>query len=166
MSDIKVGAGPSGGQRGERGERGHRGHAGPTGPTGAASTVPGPTGPAGSGSAAPWLPITTFFDVPFGGTFDALAGFFNLVDASSSGDSSAVLPAAASVPNGTPLAIGNFPGIDTVNSVAISITLQPGDTLNGQTTSPTTQFLLDNTAAWLVLVSDGVSNWQPISYAT
>jgi hypothetical protein len=121
---------------------------------------------ASSATALPWLPIVTFSGIPFGGTFNAVAGRFNLVDAPSSGDCKAILPAAASVPNGTPIAFGNYPGLDTGNSVAVDLILQPGDTVNGQTTSPTSTFELDNSRAWLLLVSDGVSNWQPLSYFT
>ncbi len=162
MSDIKIG--PEGGRggrgpRGERGERGERGHRGHDGSTGSA----GPTGPTGASSAGAWLPIVTVVNPTTGGDFPVFAGFFNLVDPTSD-DGNALLPAANSVPNGTPLAIGNFPGHNGATVVVVDLALQPGDSVNGQTASPTPAFELSGVAAFLLLVSDGVSNWQPLSY--
>ena len=117
-----------------------------------------------SGSGG-FLPIQTFSVPGPGTTFNAVAGHFNLLDASTSvGEVQAILPAAASVANGTALGIGNYPGLDGSSSTTIDLILHAGDAVNGQTTSPTTAFELDDTQAWLLLISDGVSNWQPISF--
>lgn len=149
------GTATGGGATGPTGATGATGVTGSTGATGATGTT-GATGATGA----------TGFLVPIndavGGDFNAVAGRINQL---ATGDADPVLvtfPLANSVSNGTAMGLTCFSGGGPV----MSITPSGSDTIafiNATGWAGVTIDISDGSTLGVLFVSDGVSNWTPLS---